>query len=202
MTFLMVLFRITRILDIDSGTLERRSFAPVVTGLTSLKPLPVGRGSSREVSDLAPQTATIRNKTIKKVTEDIHRYNFNTAVAALMEYVNELYKVGAETEDIITLAKLLKPFAPHLASEMLEYLNSDDEWPKWDEKYLVSDTVEVVVQVNGKLRSKLSVSIDDLEDEEKIINLAKNDEKIQKHLSGDIKKTIFVKKAKILNFVV
>ena len=58
-------------------------------------------------------------KTIKKVTEDIHRFSFNTAVAALMEYVNELYKQGASEEDLIVLAKLLKPFAPHLASEML-----------------------------------------------------------------------------------
>ena len=83
-----------------------------------------------------------------------------------MEYVNELYKTGAAKEDLVVLAKLLKPFAPHLASEMLEKLGADDEWPKWDEKYLVSDTATVVVQVNGKLRAKLEVSADDLEDEE------------------------------------
>ena len=144
----------------------------------------------------------VRHQTIKKVTEDIHRYNFNTAVAALMEYVNELYKKGASTEDLITLAKLLKPFAPHLASEMLEKLNSDDEWPTWDDKYLVSDTVQVIVQINGKLRAKLTVDISDLDNEEKIIKLAKSDEKIQKYLEPGIKKTIFIPKAKLLNFVV
>ncbi len=145
---------------------------------------------------------TIRTKTAKKVTEDIHKYNFNTAVAALMEYVNELYKTGASEEDLITLAKLLKPFAPHLASEMLERLGADDEWPKWDEKYLVSDTVTVVVQINGKLRAKLEVSADDLEDEKKIIDMALNDKKVQKYTEGGIKKQIFVKKAKLLNLVV
>ena len=147
-------------------------------------------------------TSAIRNKTIKKVTEDIHKYNFNTAVAALMEYVNELYKVGASDEDLVVLAKLLKPFAPHLASEMLEKLGADDEWPKWDEKYLVSDTVEVVVQINGKLRAKLSVRQDDLEDEEKMTKLALEDKKVQKYTAGGIKKQIYVKKARLINLVV
>ena len=146
-------------------------------------------------------TRATRHKTIKKVTEDIHRYNFNTAVAALMEYVNELYKTGASKDDLVTLAKLLKPFAPHLASEMLEKLDSSDEWPKWDEKYLLSNTVEIVIQVNGKLRAKFIIDKADLEDEEKIISLAVNDEKVKKHITTGIKKTIFVPKARILNIV-
>ena len=148
------------------------------------------------------KNVSVRNGTIKKVTEDIHRYNFNTAVAALMEYINELYKVGAVEEDLITLAKLLKPFAPHLASEMLEKLGANDEWPKWEEKYLASDTVEVVVQINGKLRAKLTVDKSDLENEDKIKELALADEKIQKYTANGIKKTIFVPKAKLLNIVV
>lgn len=148
------------------------------------------------------KNVSVRNRTIKKVTEDIHRYNFNTAVAALMEYVNELYKVGAVEEDLITLAKLLKPFAPHLASEMLEKLSTNDEWPKWEEKYLASDTVEIVVQINGKLRAKLTVDKADLENEEKIKELALADKKVQKYTESGIKKTIFVPKAKLLNIVV
>ena len=144
----------------------------------------------------------IRNKTIKKVTTDIVKCNFNTAVAALMEYVNELYKQGASNEDLIALAKLLKPFAPHLASEMLERLDTDDEWPKWDEKYLTSDTVEVIVQVNGKLRAKLTINTEDLEDEEKITSLALSDGKVAKYTKDGIKKSIFVKKAHLLNIVV
>ena len=145
---------------------------------------------------------SIRHKTIKKVTQDIHNYQFNTAVAALMEYVNELYKQGATEDDLIILAKLLKPFAPHLASEMLEKLDTDDEWPTWDDKYLVSDTVELVVQINGKLRAKLTVDTDTLENEAKVIELALADSKVQKYTATGIKKTIFVKKAKLLNIVV
>lgn len=143
----------------------------------------------------------IRHKTIKKVTEDIYHQSFNTAVAALMEYVNELYKSGASEEDLVVLAKLLMPFAPHLASEMLEKLNANDDWPKWDDKHLVSDTVEVVVQVNGKLRSKLNVSVEELENEEAIIKMALDDEKIKKFTESGVKKTIFVKKAKLVNIV-
>lgn len=144
----------------------------------------------------------IRHKTIKKVTTDVHKHSFNTAVAALMEYVNELYKIGANSEDLAVLAKLLKPFAPHLASEMLERLNADDTWPTWDEKYLVSDTVEVIIQVNGKLRAKITVSSADLADEAKITKLALADPKITKYTADGVRKTIFVPKAKILNIVV
>ena len=145
---------------------------------------------------------SLRHKTIKKVTTDIYKCQFNTAVAALMEYVNELYKTSASKEDLIALAKLLKPFAPHLASEMLEKLGSDDEWPKWDEKYLVSEKVEIVVQVNGKLRAKLTIDADDLEDEAKIVETASSNQTIQKFIKSGIKKTIYVKKAKLVNFVV
>ena len=141
----------------------------------------------------------IRNKTIKKVTTDIYKCQFNTAVAALMEYVNELYKTGACKEDLVVLAKLLKPFAPHLASEMLERLDIDDEWPKWDEKYLVADTVQIVVQINGKLRAKLTVDADDATDEDKIKELALADERVKKYTENGIKKVIFVPRAKLLN---
>lgn len=147
-------------------------------------------------------TSVVRHRTIKKVTNDIYRYNFNTAVAALMEYVNSLYKVGPSKEDLVVLAKLLRPFAPHLASEMLERLDVDDEWPKWDEKYLIDETIEIIVQVNGKLRAKLNIEKETLEDEKRIIELALADEKVQKNITGDIKKTIFVPRAKILNIVV
>ena len=146
------------------------------------------------------QNLVIRNKTIKKVTDDLHRCSFNTAVSGLMEYVNELFKVSVETDDLIALGKLLKPFAPHLASEMLEKLNSDDEWPVWDEKYLKNDTVEIVVQVNGKLRAKLSVSADDAEDEKKVEKLALENENV-KRFAEKPKKTIYVKKAHLLNIV-
>ena len=146
-------------------------------------------------------TQLIRHKTIKKVTEDIANTNLNTAVAALMEYVNELYKIGASTEDIIILAKLLKPFAPHLASEILEKEEADDKWPEYNEAYLVSDTVQLIVQVNGKVRAKLEINSDDLKDQEKIKELALSQENVQKYLNGEPKKIIMPKGAKLINIV-
>ena len=146
-------------------------------------------------------TQLIRHKTIKKVTEDIANTNFNTAVAALMEYVNELYKTGASTEDIISLAKLLKPFAPHLASEILEKEEANDKWPEYNEAYLVSDTVQLIVQVNGKVRAKLEINSDDLADQEKLKELALSQENVQKYLNGEPKKIIMPKGAKLINIV-
>jgi len=146
-------------------------------------------------------TKQIRHKTIKKVTEDLHRASFNTAVAALMEYVNELYKSGASKEDLIILGKLLKPFAPHLASEMLESLGADDVWPTWDEAQLIADTAEIVVQVNGKLRARLSVPAAEVENEEKIVKLALSDANVQKFTASGVKKHIYIQRAKLLNLV-
>ena len=147
------------------------------------------------------QTAQIRHKTIKKVTQDIESNNFNTAVAALMEYVNDLYKIGVHKTDIVVLAKLLKPFAPHLASEILESERENDTWPTYDEKLLVSDSVQLIVQVNGKVRAKLEIAATDLQDEEKIKNLALAEENVKKYLSGEPKKIIIPKGAKLINIV-
>ncbi len=149
------------------------------------------------------QNPTLRHKTIKKVTTDINRYSFNTAVAALMEFVNELYKLGASKEDVAILAKLLKPFAPHLASEMLEKLGANEIWPTWDEKYLVAEEIEVVVQVNGKLRGRIMVNADLVGNEEKLKELALADANVQKFIGDrEIKKVIMPKKVHLVNIVV
>ena len=142
-----------------------------------------------------------RHVVIKRVTDDLYRHSFNTAVAALMEYVNELYKTTPELDDLITLAKLLKPFAPHLASEMLEHLKADDEWPTYDESKLLSDTVEIVVQVNGKLRAKITVPVTDIADEAKLTELALAQDNVKKFVQGEPKKVIIPKGAKLVNIV-
>ena len=167
----------------------------------------VDAGSEGKVDRISTEasshTLVLRHKTIKKVTEDIHRTSFNTAVAALMEYVNQLYKTGADHEDLTALAKLLKPFAPHLASEMLEHLGEDDIWPTYDEKYLVAEEVEVVVQVNGKIRGKIIIATDDLQDTEKLKTLALADANVQKFIAGqEIRKVIVPKGTKLINIVV
>lgn len=145
----------------------------------------------------------MRHQTIKKVTTDLYRNSFNTAVAALMEYVNHLYKISPAQEDLITLARLLKPFAPHLASEMLEHLQQDDTWPTWDDKYLQAELAEVVVQINGKLRAKLQVSPDLLSQPEELQILALANEQVRRFLADrPIKKVIIPRGAKLINLVV
>ena len=150
----------------------------------------------------AERNQAARHATIKKVTQDIYRQGFNTAVSALMEFVNTLYKQGAAREDLVVLGKLLKPFAPHLASEMLEKLAADDEWPSWDESLLVADTVEVVVQVNGKLRARLQVPADQVDDSEQLQALALAEPNVQKYLTHAPKKIIVPPHAKLVNIVV
>lgn len=109
--------------------------------------------------------------TIKKVTEDIYGAQFNTAVSTLMEHLNNLTKLKTAGFDcrlwqavLSSLCQLLAPFAPHIASELYSQLNGEDcrleqvAWPVYDEQYLVTDTVRVAVQVNGKLRGELEVT--------------------------------------------
>ena len=146
----------------------------------------------------------IRNRTIKKVTDDIYSNGFNTAVAAMMEFVNELYKEGASKEDVDALARLVKPFAPHLACEMLEKLGAkDDTWPTYDEAALVDNEVELVVQVNGKLRARVMIPAEDATDNAKMEAAAKADDKIKAILKDHEEiKTIVVSRTHLVNIVV
>lgn len=146
---------------------------------------------------------TSLHRTIKKVTEDLRRNSFNTAVAALMELVNELYKNPHGAADLVVLAQLLKPFAPHLASEMLEKLGADDGWPQWEEKYLVADNVEVVVQVNGKLRARVMVEAEVAADEEELEKAVLADEKVKEQLAGkEVVKVIVRTRNRLVSLVV
>lgn len=185
----------------EDASWDTKAIGGVYRFLTRCWTLVFGDANAASASANA-DTRSVRNRTIKKVTEDLHHQSFNTAVAALMEYVNELYKQGASNEDLVTLAKLLKPFAPHLASEMLEKLKSDDEWPVWDEKALEEDIIEIVVQVNGKLRARLHVKKDDLKDHEKLEKLALKDENVKKFVKTDPLKVIIPQNTRIVNIVV
>jgi len=160
-------------------------------------------GPKAEAQVKPPLTEVARHRTIKKVTADLHRSSFNTAVAALMEFVNELYKNPHSDEDLIALARLLKPFAPHLASEMLEKFQADDTWPEWDEKYLASDTVEVVVQINGKLRARVTLPSGIAADKDQLEQAVKEDDRVAEQLADkQIIKTIALPKNHLVNFVI
>ncbi|HCZ28449.1 TPA: leucine--tRNA ligase, partial [Candidatus Saccharibacteria bacterium] len=111
----------------------------------------------------------LQHKTTKKVTEDLHRLSFNTAIAAMMEATNELYKLKADGfsdkpwRDVLeTMTQLLAPFAPHLSAELWQQLGHEESldtapWPSWDEALTTSETATIVVQVNGKVRAKLEL---------------------------------------------
>ena len=139
------------------------------------------------------------HKTVKKVSEDIEQMKYNTAIAALMTLLNKIYENGKiNRAELKTLIILVNPFAPHVTEEMWancgygEMLAKDAKWPSFDEAKCVDSTVEIVVQINGKIRARLSVPTDIESD--KAIALAKKDEGIAAALEGkNIIKEIYVK---------
>ena len=144
------------------------------------------------------------NAAIKKVSEDFERLKFNTAVAAMMSLVNDIYEKGSITRDEFRiLLLLLNPVSPHIAEEINEALGFKplykSEWPTWDESALINDTKQMAVQVNGKIRAQIVVSADASNAD--IEALALDEEKVKQYTDGKtIRKIIVVKN--IVNIVV
>jgi leucyl-tRNA synthetase len=154
--------------------------------------------------DLTDVTALL-HKTIKKVTEDIDNRQFNTAVAAMMIFLNKIQEVGCTKDTFKQFAILISPFVPHLAEELWSGLDEKESitlqpWPKFDPKLVVDEEIEVPVQVNGKVRTKLVVKADITEKE--LTKLALADEKVKKHLAGQEPKKVFFVKGRLLSIVV
>ena len=145
------------------------------------------------------------HKTIKKVSQDIEDMKFNTAIAALMALINEIGSRTLTDREWKTLVLLLSPFAPHICEEMWEMKQyggtiNDQTWPEYEEAKCVDDQVEIVVQINGKVRSKLVIPVDAAQDD--VLAAAKDDEKIVAQLAGKtIVKELYVK-GKLVNIVV
>ncbi len=156
---------------------------------------------------IRPELESAFYKTIKKVGEDIENIKFNTAIAALMALINDISNVKSiNKEELRIFSILLNPFAPHVTEEVYEACKLGDgilaeaKWPEYDESKCVDDTVEIVVQVNGKIKAKLNVPVDASKDE--LLTLAKADEKVQAATDGmNIIKEIVVPK-KLVNIVV
>ncbi len=145
------------------------------------------------------------HKTIKKVTEDIEAMKFNTAIAAMMSLINEIYEIKAITKgEFKTFITLLNPFAPHIAEEMWELAGFEGrcyqtQWPDYDEAKTVDSTVEIAVQVCGKMKSLITVSTDASEAD--VIATAKQDSKVAAAIEGkQIIKEIYVK-GRLVNIV-
>lgn len=155
---------------------------------------------------VTPALESAFHKTIKKVTGDIDSMKFNTAIASLMALLNDIYDEGSLTKDeLIIFVKLLCPFAPHLCEEMWQHLGGKGlaslaAWPEYDESKTVDESVEIAVQVNGKLRSTIVIPAD--ADKEKAVALARADEKVASMTDGKTTvKEIYVP-GKLVNIVV
>ena len=156
---------------------------------------------------IRPELESAFNKAIKKVGEDIENIKFNTAIATLMALINDISNVKSiNKEELRIFSILLNPFAPHVTEEVYEACKlgngilAEAEWPKYDESKCVDESVEIVVQVNGKIKTKLNIPVD--ADKDTVLELAKNDENVRKAIDGmNIIKEIVVPK-KLVNLVV
>ena len=172
-----------------------------------------GSDASSNDEILEAAVASTVHKAIKKVTFDLQEFGFNTAIAAMMSAVNELYILKTKLplrsniwqENLKLLIQILAPFAPHMTEELWQQLGGEGSvhvapWPTFDHQLVTDNLISVVVQVNGKLRGQLEVEVDATEDD--IKKLAADDERVARHLEGKrIIKTIYVP-GKLVNFVV
>ena len=158
----------------------------------------------KDGNEYSPEHEALMHKTIKKVTYDIDNLKANTAIASMMTLVNEFSQKGCNKAELKTLTILLNPFAPHVTEEMWQVINfggmvNEAQWPTYDEEKTKENSVEIVIQVMGKVRSKLTIPVDMPKDE--VLAAAKADAKIAELLDGkEIKKEIYVP-GKLVNFV-
>ncbi len=166
-----------------------------------------------ELKDSALRLYKKTHQTIKKVTTDIERdYHFNTAIAAMMELTNEISSFQPESETdlavfrfaIQQLLLLLAPFSPHIAEELWEMIGNkpsifEQKWPVWDEEASKEEQIELVIQVNGKLRAKMMIERDLPEDD--IKKIALENQKIKESLSSKVIKKVIVVRNKLVNIV-
>jgi leucyl-tRNA synthetase len=165
-----------------------------------------GTPGSRPGSVLPPEVARKLHQTIQKVTADTEGLDYNTAIAAMMEYVNALRDAGCATREAVQpLLVMLAPYAPHLAEELWSLLGHERSiftatWPAFDERLAAAGDVEVVVQVNGKVRGRVTVNRGASEAE--VVARALQDESVRKFVNGKpVRKTVYVQD-RLLNFVV
>ena len=166
-----------------------------------------------KISGSAKELLTKIHKTIKKVTDDLDRFSFNTAIAAVMELLNDTSRFKAESENdlpvlreaVETMVRLLYPMAPHVSEELWHELGYEDtlvdkEWITWNKDLVESAAINIVVQVNGKVRSQLTMDPDASEDMMK--EAAFSDEKVQSYIDGKEPKKVIVVPKKLVNIVV
>jgi leucyl-tRNA synthetase len=165
-----------------------------------------GNSRALELTEPSEEQLRLLHQTIAKVTNDFESMRFNTAIAALMEFTNAANKWQSMPRSAADkLILLLSPMAPHIAEELWARLGHAESlayepWPDFDAAYLVSDTVELAVQINGKVRGRISVAAD--ASEEQVLAAAKSDANVARHLEGKpLRRAIYVP-GRIVNFVI
>jgi leucyl-tRNA synthetase len=156
----------------------------------------------------APHTdpnCRVRHKTIKRVTQDLESMKFNTAIAALMEFLNAISDAGATRDDLAIMVKLMSPFAPHCGDELWERLGEKEflirtPWPAWDESLAADESWTIVIQVNGKLRGQFIAPIGT--SSEQLQKMALENEKARPHFQGKTVRRVIVVPGKLVNVVV
>lgn len=148
---------------------------------------------------------TLMHQTVKKVTEDIETLKMNTAIAAMMSLVNALYDNGINRAEYVTLIKLLNPFAPHITEELWEIIGGNglaslSEWPSFEEEKTKENEVELVVQINGRVRARLTAPADS--EDSAVTEAVKNDARISAALEGFSVVKLIIVKNKLVNIVV
>ena len=157
-------------------------------------------------SDATPEQLKVLHTCIKKVTEDMEHLRFNTAISAMMVFTNEASNWDIRPLSVMNdFMLLLAPFAPHIAEELYSKANGDDStlayqpWPSHDEAYLIESTIEMAVQVNGKLRDRIQIPAD--MDKSDIERIAVESENVQRHTEGKNVKKVIVIPGKLVNIV-
>ncbi len=156
---------------------------------------------------IRPELESAFNKAIKKVGDDVENIKFNTAIAALMALINDVTSFGSiSKKELAIFTILLNPFAPHVTEEMWdvcklgEGIVAEQQWPAYDESKCKDDTVEIAVQVNGKIKAKLNIPVD--AEQEEVLKFAKADENVAKAVENmNIIKEIYIK-GRLVNIVV
>jgi len=150
------------------------------------------------------ETKKLLHKTIEKVSNDIDAYKFNTAISALMVFINHVEKVGLTKNDYTTFLRLLAPFAPHMAEELWHKMGESSsvhvaEWPQADTSLLVEEESVISVQINGKMRGTIKVPVD--ASEETVLSLIKSHPELSLKIVGETEKVFYVK-GKIINVII
>ncbi|REJ16957.1 MAG: leucine--tRNA ligase, partial [Bacillaceae bacterium] len=164
-----------------------------------------GELNPKIVDEPSQELERIYHQTVKKVTEDYENLHFNTAISQLMVFINEAYKATILPKEYMEgFVKLLSPVAPHICEELWEKLGHSEtiayeSWPAWDESKLVEDEVEIVIQINGKVRAKLLVPND--ASKEEMEKIAMDDEKIKEQLEGKTVRKVIAVPGKLVNIV-